>query len=176
MQRKWCATSWKWHLCKLHNEVFKASESRINIECLPLARGDESINRLRQKCLWMSASRRRRWIAGCQKTDIGRLVCPSQEGMNRRMSWQIKILKSQTLVRGDKTQGEKNMQKHNWKINIVNEWTGEKRCFRYNGTVDETKDFLLKFAYRLAGKLRPTLTPRRIGSVPDFNSCQSVSR
>ena len=85
-----------------------------------------------------------------------------------------KNIKSQTLVRGDKTQGEKNMQKHNWKINIVNEWTGEKRCFRYNGTVDETKDFLLKFAYRLAGKLRPTLTPRRIGS--DFNSCQSVSR
>lgn len=38
------------------------------------------------------------------------------------------------------------MQKHNWKINIVNEWTGEKRCFRYNGTVDETKDFLLKLA------------------------------
>jgi hypothetical protein len=23
------------------------------------------------------------------------------------------------------------MQKHNWKINIVNEWTGEKRGIRY---------------------------------------------
>ena len=39
------------------------------------------------------------------------------------------------------------MQKHNWKINIVNEWTGEKRSLKYNGTVDETKDFLLKLAY-----------------------------
>mgnify|MGYP004513260469 CR=1 FL=1 len=38
------------------------------------------------------------------------------------------------------------MQKHNWKINIVNEWTGEKRSIRYNGTVDEVKDFLLKLA------------------------------
>lgn len=38
------------------------------------------------------------------------------------------------------------MQKYNWKINIVNEWTGEKRSFKYNGTVDETKDFLLKLA------------------------------
>ena len=38
------------------------------------------------------------------------------------------------------------MQKHNWKINIVNEWTGKKRSFKYNGTVDETKDFLLKLA------------------------------
>lgn len=38
------------------------------------------------------------------------------------------------------------MQKHNWKINIVNEWTGEKRGILYNGTVDETKDFLLKLA------------------------------
>lgn len=38
------------------------------------------------------------------------------------------------------------MQKHNWKINIVNEWTGEKRSLKYNGTVDETKDFLLKLA------------------------------
>lgn len=39
------------------------------------------------------------------------------------------------------------MQKYNWKINIVNERTGEKRSFKYNGTVDETKDFLLKLAY-----------------------------
>ena len=38
------------------------------------------------------------------------------------------------------------MQKHNWKINIVNEWTGEKRSLKYNGTVDEAKDFLLKLA------------------------------
>lgn len=38
------------------------------------------------------------------------------------------------------------MQKYNWKINIANEWTGEKRNLRYNGTVDETKDFLLKLA------------------------------
>ena len=36
------------------------------------------------------------------------------------------------------------MQKHNWKIDIVNEWTEEKRGIWYNGTVDETKDFLLK--------------------------------
>lgn len=35
------------------------------------------------------------------------------------------------------------MQKHNWKINIVNEWTGEKRSLKYNGTVDEAKDFCL---------------------------------
>ena len=39
------------------------------------------------------------------------------------------------------------MQKHNWKIDIINEWTGEKRNLRYDGTVDETKDFLLKLAY-----------------------------
>lgn len=38
------------------------------------------------------------------------------------------------------------MQKHNWKIDIVNEWTEEKRGIWYNGTVDETKDFLLKLA------------------------------
>ena len=30
------------HLCKLHNEVFKAAESRINTECLPFAGRDES--------------------------------------------------------------------------------------------------------------------------------------
>lgn len=40
----------------------------------------------------------------------------------------------------------KNMQKHNWKINIVNEWTGEKRSLKYNGTIDETRNFLLKLA------------------------------
>ena len=38
------------------------------------------------------------------------------------------------------------MQKHNWEINTVNEWTGEKRSLKYNGTVDEAKDFLLKLA------------------------------
>lgn len=38
------------------------------------------------------------------------------------------------------------MQKYNWKIEVVNKWTDEKRNFRYNGTVDETKDFLLKLA------------------------------
>ena len=38
------------------------------------------------------------------------------------------------------------MQKHNWKIDIVNEWTEEKRGIWYNGTVDETKYFLLKLA------------------------------
>lgn len=32
----------EWHLCKLHNEVFKAAESRINTECLPFVRRDES--------------------------------------------------------------------------------------------------------------------------------------
>ena len=32
----------KWHLCKLHNEMFKAAESRINTEGLPIAGGDES--------------------------------------------------------------------------------------------------------------------------------------
>lgn len=36
-------TSWKLNLCKLHNEVFKAAESRINTECLPLVGGDVSI-------------------------------------------------------------------------------------------------------------------------------------
>lgn len=40
----------------------------------------------------------------------------------------------------------KNMQKHNQKINIVNEWTGEKRSLKYNGTIDETRNFLLKLA------------------------------
>ena len=35
-------TSWKQNLCKLHNEVFKAAESRINTERLPLIGGDES--------------------------------------------------------------------------------------------------------------------------------------
>lgn len=39
------------------------------------------------------------------------------------------------------------MQKYNWKIEVVNKWTGEKKSFRYNETVDETKDFLLKLAY-----------------------------
>lgn len=38
------------------------------------------------------------------------------------------------------------MQKYNWKIEVVNEWTGEKRSLKYNGTVDEAKDFLLKLA------------------------------
>ena len=46
----------------MHNEVFKAAESRINIECLPLARGDESL------LIWNAQSLR--------------IVCPSQEGMN----------------------------------------------------------------------------------------------
>ena len=32
----------EWHLCKLHNEVFKAAESRINTECLPFVGRDES--------------------------------------------------------------------------------------------------------------------------------------
>lgn len=50
------------------------------------------------------------------------------------------------LAGGDKIQGEKNMQKYNWKIEVVNEWTGEKRSLKYNGTVDEAKDFLLKLA------------------------------
>ena len=45
------------HLCKLHNEVFEAAESRINTECLPLVRGDESD----RPC----------------KTHSGYLVCPS---------------------------------------------------------------------------------------------------
>ena len=40
----------------------------------------------------------------------------------------------------------KNMQKHNQKINIVNEWTGEKLSLKYNGTIDETRNFLLKLA------------------------------
>lgn len=38
------------------------------------------------------------------------------------------------------------MQKYNWQIQVVNEWTGEKRSLKYNGTVDEAKDFLLKLA------------------------------
>lgn len=38
------------------------------------------------------------------------------------------------------------MQKYNWKIEVVNEWTGEKRSLKYNGTVDEVRDFLLKLA------------------------------
>lgn len=35
--------SWKQSLCKLHNGVFKAAESRINTEGLPLVWGDESV-------------------------------------------------------------------------------------------------------------------------------------
>lgn len=32
----------KWRLCKMHNGVFGMVESRINTECLPFVRGDES--------------------------------------------------------------------------------------------------------------------------------------
>lgn len=34
--------SWKQNLCKLHNGVVKAAESRINTGGLPLAGGDDS--------------------------------------------------------------------------------------------------------------------------------------
>lgn len=40
------------------------------------------------------------------------------------------------------------MQKHNWEINTVNEWTGEKRSLKYNGTVDEAKDFFAETCRR----------------------------
>ena len=52
-------TSWKLNLCKLHNEVFKAAESRINTECLPLVGGDVSPNEARALLDMPFAPRRR---------------------------------------------------------------------------------------------------------------------
>ena len=46
-------------MCKLHNEVFETAESRINIECLPLARGDESAKELEELGAIKSAPRKR---------------------------------------------------------------------------------------------------------------------
>ena len=104
MQRKWCATSWKWHLCKLHNEVFKASESRISIECLPLARGDESTLSQKIDCILMSAPRKRGWIATVEREVISNAVCPSQEGMNRVLPWNGGRNGGLPLARGDESE------------------------------------------------------------------------
>lgn len=49
----------EWHLCKLHNEVFKSAESRINTECPPLVGGDESGVRREGDILIESAPRGR---------------------------------------------------------------------------------------------------------------------
>lgn len=70
-------------MCKLHNGVFKAAESRINTESLPLARGDESFH------------------FGLFQ-DISE-VCPSQEGMNRlRVLWNHRQY-GLPLARGDES-------------------------------------------------------------------------
>ena len=68
-------------MCKLHNGVFKAAESRINTESLPLARGDESFH------------------FGLFQ-DISE-VCPSQEGMNRLQTQEKKKSGCLPLARGD---------------------------------------------------------------------------
>lgn len=74
--------SWKWHLCKLHNEVFKAAESRINTEGLPLVWGDESQGRHLLNCIFLFAPRMRGWIMKNCVNVPRSYACPLQEGMN----------------------------------------------------------------------------------------------
>ena len=69
--------SWKQNLCKLHNEVFKAAESRINIACLPLAGGDESLFRYLYIAHVPSAPHRRGLITQWNIDEMNRGVCPS---------------------------------------------------------------------------------------------------
>lgn len=70
-------TSWKLNLCKLHNEVFKAAESRINTECLPLVGGDVSAKDSHDVFRVKFAPRRRGCFGGfldyCRRLS----VCPS---------------------------------------------------------------------------------------------------
>lgn len=73
----------EWHLCKLHNEVFKAAESRINTECLPFVGRDESNSALLGNEDW--------------------IVCPSYEGMNRYGSKERMSAKSLPFVGGDES-------------------------------------------------------------------------
>ena len=68
-------------MCKLHNVVFKAAESRINTECLPLARGDESP--LKNYCELVH------WFA------------PRKRGMNRLQTQEKKKSGCLPLARGD---------------------------------------------------------------------------
>lgn len=70
-------------MCKLHNEVFKAAESRINTECLPLEGGDESEED--------------------KGTRLRVIVCPSQEGMNRCRIWDNPVMCCLPLARGDES-------------------------------------------------------------------------
>ena len=49
----------KWRLCKMHNGVFGMVESRINTECLPFVRGDESHTKIKTGGVDMSALRKR---------------------------------------------------------------------------------------------------------------------
>lgn len=49
----------KWRLCKMHNGVFGMVESRINTECLPFVRGDESDTSFHYQKGKLSALRKR---------------------------------------------------------------------------------------------------------------------
>ena len=62
--------------------VFKAAESRINTECLPFARRDESIIRQFKQWKRQSALRKKGWIDSIADHSAYLTVCPSQEGMN----------------------------------------------------------------------------------------------
>ena len=70
-------TSWKLNLCKLHNEVFKAAESRINTECLPLVGGDVSAFVLAYSQISVFAPRRRGCFAWIYRDENNVEVCPS---------------------------------------------------------------------------------------------------
>ena len=70
-------TSWKLNLCKLHNEVFKAAESRINTECLPLVGGDVS-GRAGTFCIYGQFAPRRRGCFDLRNWEENTVpVCPS---------------------------------------------------------------------------------------------------
>ena len=70
-------TSWKLNLCKLHNEVFKAAESRINTECLPLVGGDVSSFWQVHVCVFSFAPRRRGCFVMNKMNENMDAVCPS---------------------------------------------------------------------------------------------------
>lgn len=74
----------EWHLCKLHNEVFKAAESRINTECLPFAGRDESVP------------------VSIEIPDA--TACPSQEGMNRLSLQRLKLSKGLPFAGRDESE------------------------------------------------------------------------
>ena len=70
-------TSWKLNLCKLHNEVFKAAESRINTECLPLVGGDVSLYKYINRQEPRFAPRRRGCFVMNKMNENMDAVCPS---------------------------------------------------------------------------------------------------